>query len=612
MLLDHLDLNIDKIYTTTELFGMQARCVFNYTPECVLNSLNDLKAAIENLVRKGEVSFVTDDIHSNRIVYVDYVVETRKFVCNFASAMVMDIALKALVRAQREKLWEVILSMNRVDNRIGKMLFKGFVRKLFNDGFQGQFKYLFDTKSVQSTKISVPQCGSCFFKNRTCGGIELFLDDTKAYFIGSPLEATTNLICTPEGRFCPTIDDIVVIPSRSSGICDIVFVQSTVRNTHKMSSKSFFSMLMFVKQILSKIQKTNISFFFVVPSENFRSFECPLASILRLLFRNISISVVGVNEKENIGLSLGVAFPLEKEKYVFTTDSFSSTNLRFCEEISNYYWNDTINTNIEFPKINAEFPKTSNKEKKKSKVLRYETIVKSFSAPFKMKTTLIDASFCFGNVYFYKDNVPSLTWGGFDLKSFFKHMVPVDIFLDEELKIISEKCMNIRTTTNNQPVLDDLGFDKKTNVSISMTQPKSASAKSSTNNIKEDVPWFEIYKFYHNAFYKKKYSGEKKGVGSSSGYVTIEVPFAKSYNKFEICEILASWRILFSDLEVLFENDRYFYLRISVVPTHAKSLIQMLIGMGYDIFDTIVDVVNVVPFRRHFVNVCLSSLIKKK
>jgi hypothetical protein len=91
----------------------------------------------------------------------------------------------------------------------------------------------------------------------------------------------------------------------------------------------------------------------------------------------------------------------------------------------------------------------------------------------------------------------------------------------------------------------------------------------------------------------------------------IQLPFDKRfYNMFEICKLLASWRIMFTDVQLLFFEE-YFYLNISVLLTHAKSLITMLIRMGYGIVDSIFDMGTAGLFRRHVINVSFSKSLKQ-
>jgi hypothetical protein len=122
---------------------------------------------------------------------------------------------------------------------------------------------------------------------------------------------------------------------------------------------------------------------------------------------------------------------------------------------------------------------------------------------------------------------------------------------------------------------------------------------------------------YHTAFFKTKEERKKSKKVKSKGFVKVsisekififvELPFKKAfYNKFEICKLLASWRILFSNLIPIFENKDYFYLRIVLKVAHANSLIAMFLKMDR-MMDTVFDIQHGFPFKRNFINVILPT-----
>jgi hypothetical protein len=633
---------------------------------------------MDDLVNKGDFGLMTikynveETITSYKIIHIDYKVKTRTFFCKFASELIMTMTLNALKNAGRERFWNVFIGINSVDRSIGGFLFEMFVRYYLKSGFRGKIIPLnkIEDVNVRSfSDITIPNCILKLFQHKRCGGIELFLDNTESNLFGSLLSSTESYLYIPNGRFCPTIADVIILPSKSS--CDVIFVQSRVGNDHEISAKGFFSMLMLVKLISTKYDVVNVFFFFFLIGNDISIFKCPLSSLLQLLFKNIEIFVVAVDDPENKknnsnlidisslskktnnpSIKLELDF-FEKIKNLQNSLFANRISINTVQEIYNYYSSIDIKPLVTVT-FNANVPVLSEISDKQqhslmsvdarhlSKGITYNASVSvsnkisdkknkvpssilielfSFSAPPARQIPFINIKFCFKTTFFHR--VPVFTWGDIKSTSFFDHMIQLKLTINKLNGVIKKEEIDssqFGDVNNMRLISDNLLLAKEMNLNIHPNDAKSGNfllnkAFNSANNLS----WYEVYLFYHTAFFKTKEKQKKrtkkikpKGVFNLSAIqsisVDVELPFSNFfYNKFEICELLASWRILFSGLELLFENEKYYYLRIKLKLAHAKSLITMFVKMG-GTMDTVIDTKEVSLSRRHFININLSNL----
>jgi hypothetical protein len=293
--------NSPDTYKRKDLFGMQPRFEFNPSKD-VLSAMRGLKQVFTEVIQKRDV--LTSPANKNddyKIVKLEFDLDNRVFNQTFISQTILSILVR-YIEKEKDGIFKELLDGTSTNRGLYGCLFEKYVDHLLVRGVSIKKRTLLE-KDLDTDEL-ICKCGKrdlCFKK---VGKIQMWYENINnaIYLFGLDtfrnVKENVGILLGQKLNGCATVDSIVI--QFKQGKYEVIFIQSTVRNTHTVSIAGFFGMLMLVNSIRHYSKKNvTVKFYFVVDKSNYSIFNTSEAKYLTYLFDEIEIGVVKIDEFVN-------------------------------------------------------------------------------------------------------------------------------------------------------------------------------------------------------------------------------------------------------------------------------------------------------------------------